>query len=170
MAPVDSTFDFNKSHSFMKGCKNNVLTGQNARDLITCYECKKPRCIYSKNVLTVRQKRTIKRMQEGMDYTCGAMIAEEDIFMFFKFLFLLLSTGFNMLSYWLCFLAIVKSAWGAFRKYVHLMGGGGWALAENKQLSFYVSYLLFKSEQGEGGGLKIPKFEWTYFLHEACFK
>ena len=62
-----------------------------------------------------------------------------------------------------------KKCMGSIQK-VRLLDGGRRAGFGRKQTTIVLLllYLLFKSEQGEGGGLKIPKFDWTYFfLHEV---
>ncbi|KAH3799093.1 hypothetical protein DPMN_152696 [Dreissena polymorpha] len=47
-----------------QGCQNKFQVGQNARSIVCCYECQKPRCIYSKKTLTTREERALKRIQE----------------------------------------------------------------------------------------------------------
>ena len=62
----------------------NVLGLQDSnidvRLTVRCYECDTPRCIYSKEALADRQKRKVRRKLEGLDYTCGLMIAVEGIY------------------------------------------------------------------------------------------
>ncbi|CAC5376627.1 unnamed protein product [Mytilus coruscus] len=62
----------------MQGILNAGLVGQNVRRTVSCYECGKPRCIYAKKTLTSREARTLNRMLEKHDYTCGCIIVPED--------------------------------------------------------------------------------------------
>jgi len=74
----------------LQGIRNAGLVGQNVRSLINCFECLKPRCIYSKRKLTTRELRGVSRILEKYDYSCGAdIIPEGKIFVGYKtFLFL----------------------------------------------------------------------------------
>ena len=46
----------------------------NARFLITCVECRKPRVMYSLHKLTERQKVSLVTSMSEYDYTCGAPV------------------------------------------------------------------------------------------------
>ncbi|XP_071122564.1 uncharacterized protein [Mytilus edulis] len=61
----------------LQGVKNNQLTAQNVRKTVTCVECGKPRCLYSKKQLSVRESRSLTRLLEKHDYTCGALITPD---------------------------------------------------------------------------------------------
>ncbi|CAC5408779.1 unnamed protein product [Mytilus coruscus] len=64
----------------IQGVRNAGLVGQNVRSTVKCYECTKPRCIYSKKKLTTRELRGMSRILEKYDYSCGAdIIPEGDI-------------------------------------------------------------------------------------------
>ncbi|XP_053376613.1 uncharacterized protein LOC123531671 [Mercenaria mercenaria] len=60
-----------------QGCPNRALVAQNVRSTVNCYECRKPRCIYAKKALTVREERGLKRMLERYHYTCGSSITPD---------------------------------------------------------------------------------------------
>ncbi|XP_050406044.2 uncharacterized protein LOC126821627 [Patella vulgata] len=60
-----------------QGCKNSVLTAQNVRGIIDCYECGKPRCKYAKNKLSLRQNRSLKSLRDKYDYSCGSVITPD---------------------------------------------------------------------------------------------
>ena len=51
-----------------------MLTAQHVRDLVKCVECTKPRCIYSKQQLTDREKREVRRIMRSYDFHCGCMV------------------------------------------------------------------------------------------------
>lgn len=51
-----------------------LTTPQHARATILCVECRKPRVLYSKHVLTERQKVSLVIILSEFDYTCGAPI------------------------------------------------------------------------------------------------
>lgn len=51
-----------------------LTTPQHARATILCVECRKPRVLYSKHVLTERQKVSLVILLSEFDYTCGAPI------------------------------------------------------------------------------------------------
>lgn len=55
----------------LQGIRNAGLVGQNVRSLVNCYECSKPRCIYSKRKLTTRELRGVSKILEKYDYSCG---------------------------------------------------------------------------------------------------
>ncbi|CAC5366714.1 unnamed protein product [Mytilus coruscus] len=60
-----------------QGCENRILVAQNVRSTVTCTECDKPRCVYSKLKLTPRDVRALKHRIDKYDYTCGAILAPE---------------------------------------------------------------------------------------------
>ncbi|CAG2252652.1 unnamed protein product [Mytilus edulis] len=60
-----------------RGCENRILFAQNVRSTVTCLECDKPRCVYSKLKLTPRDVRALKHTIDKYDYTCGAILAPE---------------------------------------------------------------------------------------------
>ena len=47
------------------------------RSSVSCYECEKPRCIYSKKALTAREERSLRRLLEKYQYTCGSVIVPD---------------------------------------------------------------------------------------------
>ncbi|CAG2233893.1 unnamed protein product [Mytilus edulis] len=63
--------------SVLEGCENRILFAQNVRSTVTCLECDKPRCVYSKLKLTPRDVRALKHTIDKYDYTCGAILAPE---------------------------------------------------------------------------------------------
>ena len=48
------------------------MSAQNARAVITCAECEKPRVIYGKTKLNARQERLIAKTLSTYEYSCGA--------------------------------------------------------------------------------------------------
>ena len=50
----------------------HLCTTQNARTIVTCTECRKPRMIYSHQKLSERQKISVTITVSEFDYTCGA--------------------------------------------------------------------------------------------------
>ncbi|XP_062596556.1 uncharacterized protein LOC134258011 [Saccostrea cucullata] len=60
-----------------QGCPNRILVAQNVRKTVTCLECKKPRCIYSRKHLTAREERSLTRVLERYMYTCGSLITPD---------------------------------------------------------------------------------------------
>ncbi|WAR00571.1 hypothetical protein MAR_024943 [Mya arenaria] len=61
----------------VQGVKNSALVAQNVRRTIDCSECDKPRCVYSKKSLTLRDSRSLGRLLEKYDYTRGSLITPE---------------------------------------------------------------------------------------------
>lgn len=55
-------------------CSNSVITAQNARALVNCVECTKPRVLYSKQKLSQRQEVTLALSLSEYDYTCGGPV------------------------------------------------------------------------------------------------
>ena len=53
---------------------STMTSTQNARFLITCVECRKPRVMYSLHKLTERQKVSLVTSMSKYDYTCGAPV------------------------------------------------------------------------------------------------
>ena len=53
---------------------SSVYTAQNARMIINCIECQKPRVIYSKSKLTERQAMQCALMLSEYDYSCGSPV------------------------------------------------------------------------------------------------
>ena len=51
-----------------------ILVSSKVRCIMTCHECFKPRCIYSKAKLTKDEQIALKRVQESRLYTCGSSI------------------------------------------------------------------------------------------------
>jgi len=62
-----------------QGVKTQGMVAQNVRKVVRCYECNKPRCVYSKQILTIREARAFKRLMEKHDYSCGSLITPEGI-------------------------------------------------------------------------------------------
>ncbi|XP_033730159.1 uncharacterized protein LOC117319474 [Pecten maximus] len=60
-----------------QGCTNRILVAQNARKTILCEECAKPRCVYSRRALTLREERSFRRIKDRYNYTCGSLITPE---------------------------------------------------------------------------------------------
>ena len=69
---VNQYYDFT-----FKGCPNRQLVAQHVRSAVHCYECGKPRCIYSKKSLTTREERALRRLTEKFQYTCGSVITPD---------------------------------------------------------------------------------------------
>lgn len=46
---------------------------------MTCVECRKPRCVYSRKQLSSREERTLNRLLERYLYTCGSVIPPDGI-------------------------------------------------------------------------------------------
>lgn len=61
----------------LQGVKTSDLVGQNVRKTVVCVECQKPRCIYAKKQLSVRDARALARLMEKYDYTCGSLITPD---------------------------------------------------------------------------------------------
>ena len=55
-------------HKF-QGCPNRLLVAQHVRSTVNCYECGKPRCIYSKKALTTREGRALRRVLDKYHYS-----------------------------------------------------------------------------------------------------
>jgi hypothetical protein len=53
-----------------------LYTTQHARLVAICVECRKPRVVYSKNKLTVRQQANLQRDIDESDFTCGSPVTE----------------------------------------------------------------------------------------------
>ena len=54
-------------------------SGQNARGVVRCVECSKPRFYYCKNKLSSRQLNILLvRAVTEFDYTCGAPLSDPD--------------------------------------------------------------------------------------------
>ena len=49
-------------------------SGETVRDIIVCYHCGKPRCIYSIKKLTLEQTSEIDNFKENVLYSCGGDI------------------------------------------------------------------------------------------------
>lgn len=60
--------------SSISSSTKSVITAQNARALVTCVECRKPRVLYSKQKLSQRQELTLALTLSEYDYTCGAPV------------------------------------------------------------------------------------------------
>ncbi|XP_033749002.1 uncharacterized protein LOC117333692 [Pecten maximus] len=61
----------------LQGTKNSQLTAQNVRRTVTCTDCRKPRCIYAKKQLSLRESRSLTRLLERHDYSCGALLTPD---------------------------------------------------------------------------------------------
>lgn len=61
----------------LKGCPNRVLTGQNLRPSLKCFQCSKPRCIYSKKALTASEFMSLKKLMETQQYSSGSPLIQE---------------------------------------------------------------------------------------------
>ena len=53
-------------------------TGQNARAVATCTECRKPRVVYSRTALSESHRVTLAILLSEFDYTCGAPLTPPD--------------------------------------------------------------------------------------------
>ena len=58
---------------------STVTSTQNARFLVTCVECRKPRVHYSLHKLTERQKVSLVVSLSEYDYTCGAVMVRASL-------------------------------------------------------------------------------------------
>ena len=65
--------------NYFQGVRNQGLVAQNVRKIVRCYECHKPRCVYSKKSLTVRESRAFERLLTKYDYCCGSVITPEGL-------------------------------------------------------------------------------------------
>jgi hypothetical protein len=54
------------------------ISGQNARSVITCAECGKPRVVYANNQLSSDQLDRLDSIVEGMIFICGAELADPE--------------------------------------------------------------------------------------------
>ena len=59
----------------------DVLTGKNVRLAILCNECSKPRGIYSKRALNLREMRELHRLTRKYEYICGCLITSDVSFL-----------------------------------------------------------------------------------------
>lgn len=59
--------------------KQVPMTAQNARGVILCVECSKPRLYYSKRRLSGRQEQLLAIAMSEFDYTCGGPIADPSV-------------------------------------------------------------------------------------------
>lgn len=60
--------------------KNSILVGQNVRAVVNCTLCSKPRCIYAKKNLAVRESRMLRRSIEKQQFICGALITADGMY------------------------------------------------------------------------------------------
>lgn len=49
----------------------SLMTLQNARSTVGCIECRKPRVLYSKHMLTGRQQTALALLLSDVEYSCG---------------------------------------------------------------------------------------------------
>jgi len=63
-------FEHLNKHSFVlfQGIRNAGVVAQNVRRIVHCYECLKPRCIYSQEKLSVRDMRALSHILKKHDY------------------------------------------------------------------------------------------------------
>ena len=64
-----------------QGCKSSVLVGQNVRDVVTCIQCNKQRCIYSEHALSNWENRELKSILHKYSFHCGCMITPDVSFL-----------------------------------------------------------------------------------------
>ena len=64
-----------------QGCKSSVLARQNVRDLVTCVQCNKQRCIYSECALSNPENRELKSTLRKYSFYCGCMITPDASFL-----------------------------------------------------------------------------------------
>ncbi|CAL4131250.1 unnamed protein product, partial [Meganyctiphanes norvegica] len=57
---------------------SSMCTGQNARAVATCTECRKPRVVYSRTALSETHRVTLAILLSEFDYTCGAPLTPPD--------------------------------------------------------------------------------------------
>ena len=64
-----------------QGCKSSVLVSQNVRDVVTCVQCNKLRCIYSERALSNRENRKLKSILNKYSFYCRCMITPDVSFL-----------------------------------------------------------------------------------------
>ena len=64
-----------------QGCKSSVLVSQNVRDVVTCVQCNKLRCIYSERALSNRENRKLKSILNKYCFYCRCMITPDVSFL-----------------------------------------------------------------------------------------
>ena len=64
-------------HIDFQGVRNDGLVAQNVRKIVKCFNCGKPRCVYSKKSLSMRDSRAFDRIMDKYDYSCGSLITPE---------------------------------------------------------------------------------------------
>lgn len=59
--------------------KKNVTTlkAGKVRDIITCVDCQKPRCVYSEKSLTLYQEYRLRGIKDDIWYVCGDSLGED---------------------------------------------------------------------------------------------
>ncbi len=51
-----------------------ILKSQKVREMISCGECQKPRCVYATSKLTKEQEFLLRQTMESTIYTCGSIL------------------------------------------------------------------------------------------------
>lgn len=97
----------------LAGLWNRILIAQNVRSTVTCTECGKPRCVYSKLKLTPRDVRALKHTIEKYDYTCGAILAPEGINICYSCSLIRQQNNFENLDTW------TKIIWSVLKHHQH---------------------------------------------------
>lgn len=59
------------------GAPPGMLVGQRLRSTVRCDECQKPRGIYARIALSVKDKKELEHLKELVQYTCGSPITTE---------------------------------------------------------------------------------------------
>ena len=54
--------------------RKDIIVSSKVRCVLTCQECFKPRCVYSKSKLTCEGKSAIEELQDSRLYTCGSSL------------------------------------------------------------------------------------------------
>ena len=54
-----------------------MLVEQCLQSTVICDECHKPRGIYAKHIVSVKEKKELEALKEMVQYTCGSLITTE---------------------------------------------------------------------------------------------
>lgn len=84
ISDISPTIFFFTDSLYTCNIDEHVKLGQNVRKTVVCVECQKPRCIYAKKQLSVRNARALARLMEKYDYTCGSLITPDGSSMYFR--------------------------------------------------------------------------------------
>lgn len=61
-----------------QGCPNSFLTAQRVRGTVECKECQKPRCFYSRTMLSDGERAELQHVREELEYSCGSPLLPAD--------------------------------------------------------------------------------------------